>query len=524
MEVKLEVAILVLLVFGLPVVFGDKSVCYRSIPFFFGNLTCIPAQSGQTCDSYSSNKSFLFFPSQMDSPKCCGIASHRNFPAPLDLTSADYFLYIFLDSLPVLILVPLILFFNINLASGPGHSLVFTFQVLVAVFHSAGMGILSYFYVAYPFPCGYIPSGYLFVLGPFVFFNEPLFFFRHHVTLTHYALGYVKILIAGVMVVLYLFLATCSQCPVQCCRSCWAKLRRSVRNWRERHLPQRPVFTGVCSVAILMYGSLIAVSFRLLFKCEFADAVCLQNDFFGHTPAICYWYEHTASSQPLCWGSPDHFPYFIPAWTFVGVAVLLSLPFFYHPGVPALVSYLTRGRVQLPRLHRVRPIFDLFQGVYKPRMQFFVGLHLLYRVAIWSAVAFASNDTKLYALICLCLVVLGIRSLFQPFESRRHNYLEGLLMVNVALVAVSLNITPLAQPTEGDNYFPNAFALIVTLILGNLPLFCVVVYYLYKFFRWCCGKMRRRSGYAEIQAQGDDEMEESYQGQRWEPPNNENFP
>jgi hypothetical protein len=88
-------------------------------------------------------------------------------------------------------------------------------------------------------------------------------------------------------------------------------------------------------------------------------------------------------------------------------------------------------------------------------------------------------------------------------------------MVNVGLVAVSLsNINLIEQST-----------LSVIGILGNLPLFCVVVYYLYKFFRRCCGTVRRRSGYAEIQAQGDeDEMEESYQGERWEPPNNENLP
>ena len=523
----MEVVILILLVFGLPVVSGDKSACNRSEPDpFFGNFACFEAQSGQTCDSYLNNKSlgFIFF--LMDSSECCGIASHRNLPGLLDLTSADYILYILYDSLPVLILVPLILFFNINLASGPGHSLVFTFQVLVAVFHSAGIGgFQPYFYLLYPSPCGYKSPLDMFVLGPLVFFNEPLFLFwqsQQPITLTHYALGYVKILIAGVMVVLYLFLATCSQCPVQCCRSCWAQLRRSVRNWRERHFPQRPVFTGVCSVAILMYGSLVEVSFRLLFRCELAEAVCSQCNNFE---SICYWYYYTASSQPLCWGSPDHYPYFIPAWVFIGVAVLLSLPFFYHPGVPALVSYLTRGRVQLPRLHRVRPIFDLFQGVYKPRMQFFVGLHLLYRVGIWSTVSFASNDTKLYALHCLWLVILAVHSLFQPFESRRHNYLEGLLMVNFALVAVSLNKSTFAQPTGSDISSTTLIANFITLTLANLPLLCVVVYYLYKFFRWCWGTVRRRSGYAEIQAQGDeDEMEESYQGERWEPPNNANFP
>ena len=84
----------------------------------------------------------------------------------------------------------------------------------------------------------------------------------------------------------------------------------------------------------------------------------------------------------------QYLPYYILAGIMVGVAILLSLPFFYRPGVPALASCLTGGRVQLPRLHKLAPLFDVFQGVYKPKMQFFTGLHLLYRVALWSAAAF----------------------------------------------------------------------------------------------------------------------------------------
>ena len=520
MEVKTEVAILVLLVFGLPVVFGDKSACARFTPFG-ENATCFVPQNPQSCSSFCMEKNISDCYPEMDEPACCEeVSSHGPSSNVAATSTKQYILYIFLDSLPVLILVPLILFFNINLASGPGHSLVFTFQVLVAVFHT--VDLLGIHTPNTRPPCGYKPSGYLLAFGPLMFFNDFLFFFWPFQTLTHYALGYVKILIAGVMVVLYLFLATCSQCPVQCCRSCWAKLRRSVRNWRECHLPQRPVFTGVCSVAILMYGSLVEVSFRLLFRCILTHEVCLPSDpRFFHPPA-CFLCNYTASSQALLWGSEAHFRYYFPAYIFIGVAVLLSLPFFYHPGVPALVSYLTRGRVQLPRLHRVRPIFDLFQGVYKPRMQFFVGLHLLYRVGMWSAVAFSyNNETKLYASICVWVVILAVHSLFQPFESRRHNYLETLLMVNVALLALSFLSFKFTTKSSALGVF-HFFVSLSATVFPNLPLFCIVVYYLYKFVRGYCGTVRRCSGYAEMQAQGDeDEMEESYQGERWKPPNDE---
>ena len=382
------------------------------------------------------------------------------------------------------------------------------YQILVALYHIP------------PYNQGYEGCtsgnlGILVVSGLPVLCNVPLLVFWHPQTLTHYSLGYVKVLIAVVLVAVSFFLATCTQCPLQCCRGPWAKLRRAVRNWRENNFPQRPVLTGVCSVAILMYGNLVEVSFRLLFRCELPDNMCHCTQYSNfndmtYNATFCCMHDYTASSQSLCWGSPQHLPYFIPAWISVGVAVLLSLPFFYHPGVPALASYLTRGRVQLPRLHKLAPLFDVFQGVYKPKMQFFTALHLLYRIALWSAAAFAYNSYKMFSFLLLSVIILAVHSLFQPFKNRRHTYVETLLMVNVVLIAVLYGLF-----LQLVNFGLEIFSMVG--ILANLPLFCVVVYYTYKLIRrYCCS---RRREYHEIHAEGEVEEDDNhFQGERLEPP------
>ena len=394
----------------------------------------------------------------------------------------DYILYIFLDSLPVLIWVPLILFFNIDLASGPGHSLVFMYQVLVALSTAGGGPYCPPVLPGQPCRCDDLSIGdhsACWVSGFLVFYNVVLKYFWRYptvLTITHYSLDYVKILIAGVLVAVSFFLTTCTQCPLQCCRSPWAKLRRAVRNWRERHLPQHPVLTGACSVVILMYGSLVEVSFRLLYKQVAVEELCHCNS--NHSVSYLFCSEHTGSSDFLCWGSKQHLPYFIPAWIMVSVAVLLSLPFFYHPGVPALASYLTGGRAQLPRLHKLAPLFDVFQGVYKPKMQFFTGLHLLYRIGLFATVAFGvghSDSIDIYLFVLI--TILAIHSLFQPYKKPVHNYFETLLLINTTLVNVSI----VTFPTWAE------FTLVPLLV--NLPLFFVVVYCLYGFLRHCCCHM-----------------------------------
>ena len=457
----------------------------------YSDCTCGPVDRFFAYSNCASNQNANQYFDSYENQEVCSVCTkcvNRTtgdwwFQTPLN---NNFPLYIFLDSLPVLIWVPLILFFNIDLASGPGHSLVFMYQVLVALFH------ISAYNQGYE-SCTNGNLWTLSVSGLLVLFNAPLLASWPDQTLTHYSLGYVKVLIAGVLVAVSFFLTTCTQCPLQCCRSPWAKLRRAVHNWRERHLPQqRSVLTGMCSVAILMYGSLVEVSFRLLFRCELPDNICHCSDYnyfngSSYNATFCCMHEHTVSEQSLCWAFSNHLPYFIPAWIMVGVAVLLSLPFFYHPGDPALASFQTGERTQFLGLHKLGPLLSLFQGVYKPKLQFFTGLHLLYRIALWSVAAFFANNDKIPMFSLLSVVILAVHSLFQPFESRRHNYVETLLMVNVVLITVLLNYSLPLPPSPLYN-----ISLLMVFVLTNLPLWCVIVYYTYKFIRRCCCCCKRR--------------------------------
>ena len=49
-------------------------------------------------------------------------------------------------------------------------------------------------------------------------------------------------------------LVKCVHCPCASWRRPWAKLRRSVRHFREKHACKGTVLNGLCSIAILTYG------------------------------------------------------------------------------------------------------------------------------------------------------------------------------------------------------------------------------------------------------------------------------
>ena len=121
-------------------VFCDPSSCSHT-DYFQSNSDCTCGPVGispylQCTSDQNVNQYFDPYENQEVCSACTKCIKRTTgdwwLQTPLD---NNYPLYIFLDSLPVLILVPLILFFNIDLASGPGHSLVFMYQVLVALFH-----------------------------------------------------------------------------------------------------------------------------------------------------------------------------------------------------------------------------------------------------------------------------------------------------------------------------------------------------------------------------------------------------
>ena len=142
----------------------------------------------------------------------------------------------------ILLVYPVILFFNINLASGPKQSLVFFYQCLPLV--TPFGKVLGYFVLQ-----NQIYDNILFV-------NEPLFG-------RFYIFEYLKYIIALIEFLLVIFLVKCTCCPLQKCRLPWAKVRRAVRNFREKHVPKHSIFHGlcsICSIVVLAYGDLLAIS------------------------------------------------------------------------------------------------------------------------------------------------------------------------------------------------------------------------------------------------------------------------
>ena len=380
--------------------------------------------------------------------------------------------YIVVDFLPLLVIFPLVMFFNLNLASGPKHSLLFFYQcVPIAIAFDYNPAQI------------YLYSGE-FVWGIFTLHNILNIVYPNDNRIysqPYLEIGLLKALLAIILIVVLVLMVRCTACPMQKCRYPWATCRRSMRKLRQNVTTHGSIVTGVCSLLLITYGFIIQQSFTAL-QLQTGDCCIANNGSIGICPRFCEDRPYSLSAQ------------YIAVPTILLVLVLpIPLIFIYHPTIPTLVQRFTK--VSLPRFTKQAPVMDQVQGVYKDKLSFFSGLNLLFLYVLWATFAFMSErPMRGFVLSAEFMVLLLLHSLCQPFRKHEHNYFHALFLLN--LVAISTTTSTMVLLAEFDNRggessdWQEAF-LIIMFTLTLLPLLCIILYYIKEWAVWGGNCIRR---------------------------------
>ena len=421
-----------------------------------GSVTSIECSSSAdtfevlSCPSFCRNTSYEFYGSGR-----CGFSLSLAYFSSFNIAPGLAFpVYIMLDLAPLMVYFPVLILFNINLASGPGQSFLFFYQALrAAIGRDLFWGLLT--------------------MGSPV--ND--FVFPH--TLPYIALQYCKLGAVLVAIVMTVVLVKCVHCPCASWRHPWAKLRRSVRHFREKHACKGTVLNGLCSIAILTYGFVIQHSFTVL-----RPTSCCPSG-----AKYCAYH-----CTELEYGTDHSLPLIVTAAAFtIVLALLLPLLLLYYPCVPALMQRVTKRSPQIITCHKLAPVLDVFQSAYKPKLRFFAALPLLYRFVIWFLFSALSavlgwND-NLIVITFAFIVILAIHSLVQPYSKPNHNYIETLYLVNLVLTSMMLLLATVSLFSSGTSESELTYPLLVLpFALICLPILVCVGYFLWK--RKCCKRCR----------------------------------
>ena len=400
------------------------------------------------CPSYCQNATSLFY----QGSECTVEQDFTLFS--VNIGPLPFPVFIMLDLAPLIVYFPVLIFFNINLASGPGQSFLFFYHAISAVVESD------------------FPWGFLTMQSPISTQLSPR-------TLPYIGLQYLQLPVVVVAIVMTIVLVKCIHCPCASWRHPWAKLRRSTRNFREKHAQKGTVLNGLCSIVILTYGFVIQQAFSVL-----RPSRCCPSG-----ADYCYYYctelEYGKNSTALI----------VTAAVFsITLALLLPLLLLYYPCVPALMQRVTNRSPQFVTCHKLAPVLDVFQSEYKPKLRFFAALPLLYRVVIWFLYSALSAELgpsdRLIVLTFVFIVILAIYSLVQPYRKPKHNYIETLYLVNLVLVSMMWLIGQLASRTffETNESKLATPLVILTYPLVFLPMLVCVGYFFWK--RKCCQRCR----------------------------------
>ena len=285
------------------------------------------------------------------------------------------------------------------------------------------------------------------------------------------------------VVIVTVLLVKCIACPCASWRRPWAKLRRSVRHFREKHAQRGTVLNGLCSIGILTYGFVIRQSFTVL-----EPARCCPGG-----ARYCSYY---CTDMEYC-SVHDCSLAFIPATALFLVVLILPLPLLllYYPCVPALMQHITKRSSPLITCHKLAPVFDVFQGAYKPKLRFFAAFPLLYHFVIWmmftSLAAVLTEQQRNVIITFVFFLILAIHSLVQPYSKPRHNYIETLYLVNLVILSVieGIELSFLFPPSNIARIENNIrYDLLLLRALAGLPLVVVIGWILWKCY--CCKRCR----------------------------------
>ena len=399
-----------------------------------------------SCPSFCRNATSMFYQGLE-----CTFKPDITLHSLLNTGLPPFPVYIILDLAPLIVYFPVLIIFNINLASGPAQSFLFFYHTLSAILES------EFFW------------GFFTMQSPINSLISPR-------TLPYIGHQYLKLLVVVVAIVMTVVLVKCIHCPCASWRHPWAKLRRSVRHFREKHAQKGTVLNGLCSIVILTYGFVIQQAFSVLrlSRCcpggaNFCSYYCIELEY----------------------GRADYrAPLIVTAAVFsIAIALLLPLLLLYYPCGPALMQRVTNRSPQFVTCHKLAPVLDVFQSAYKPKLRFFAALPLLYRFVIWLLFSTLSAVHKighrLIVLTFVFIIILAIHSLVQPYRKPKHNYIETLYLVNLVLISLlssQLHFIPLDITIRVSLIYVLACPLIF------LPMLVCVGYFFWK--RKCCKRCR----------------------------------
>ena len=178
----------------------------------------------------------------------------------------------------------------------------------------------------------------------------------------------------------------------------------------------------------------------------------------------------------LVWSVDANVPLFGVRFTILFIVCLILFLIL----VPFNVILLfTRTLSRLRFINKFKPLLDAYQGPYKDKYYYWIGLQLLMR-AVFFRISSLDRNTNITVSILLLSVMIGLHGRLFPFKVKHKNYQEMLLFFNLHGLYVILP----------SNYNDNTIIVNAALIITAIHFCFIITYHIISYV--CSGMIRNK--------------------------------
>lgn len=395
--------------------------------------------------------------------------------------------------LPLTIFLCVIMFFNISLVNGPLNSFILFSQLLdsMDVYNSdstAEPSVLENTFTAiYTFLYGIWNLNFLeMVIPPFCIFETKT---AMPILTLEYAAAFYTLL---VLILLFLLAPKIKEKIFTTNRRLLCGFRVTLKRCYERYIHLKKSANYRQGESIHAFTTLLVLCYVKVMMIT-AD-ILTPNKLYGpggensNIQIKTVWVDGTL---PYLEGT--HAIYaavaFLCLFTCVIIPPLLLLS---YPYLPMLISKLhchnnkILQKICIAPLDKYVPFFDAFQSCYKNEYRFFAGLYFIYRiVALCISSLSPSTENQYMGQSVFYTGVLMIHCLCQPYKSRSHNIIDGLIFANMITIN---SLSAYRYYWYSINLSKTTQVFWIQLALIFLPVICLVGVIVYKVIHrsGCC--------------------------------------
>ena len=324
--------------------------------------------------------------------------------------------YIWSELLPVTLVFPTVVLFNVHLTSGLWNGVILYAQIIDFIEASS---LLS---LDHPKAMSTLTSIYHFIYSmlnlDFFKFEDDLSFCLWNgatVNMDVLAFKYVTSVYTLLLFSLLLLVFKCPYCSGNC-QNAWDGCQTLVKRSHQKNW----VVHGISAFLVLSYAQCVKVSFQIVLS-----SIQLYGE--GKVPVKTV----VILSGNIEFLSPAHLRYALPA---IFVLIMTTLPLIFlvvYPNGQQLLAFCIGEKSteklqcnsvpvcsciqKTTRITRFKPLFDSFQGCFKDKFRFFASMVFLCRFIVSVTCAVSLNPVSLYVSIeVLIIIILCLHAWAQP--------------------------------------------------------------------------------------------------------------